>query len=125
MSTHERRAPRRSQLKLKVKGKDSDVQMARTCMLLAPKQQLPPHMARSNRRASVAGAKSATPTACVTSAEMALGLRQTSHSSGAALPPPFVAVGANFFQHPLGEPNKTAKTQKTIEIKGELRTIND
>ena len=62
----------------------------------------------ANRRASVAGAKSATPTACVTSAEMALGLRQTSHSSGAAaLPPPFlfffVAVGANFFQRPLTE----------------------
>ena len=35
---------------------------------------------------------------------MALGLRQTSHGSGAALPPPFllfVAVGANFFQRPL------------------------
>ena len=49
---------------------------------------------------SVAGAKSATPTACVTSAEMALGLRQTSHSAGhwRFLPPFFfVAVGAKFF----------------------------
>ena len=84
MSKHERRAPRQSQLKLKVEGKDSAVQMARTGVLLAPKQQLPPQMAR-NRHAlacSVGGAKSATPTACVTSAEMALGLRQTSHSAG-------------------------------------------
>ena len=57
----------------------------------------------SNRRAREAGAKSATPTACVTSAEMALSLRQTSHSSGAALPPPFFFCGCwcNFFQRPL------------------------
>ena len=47
MSKHERRASRQSQLKLKVKGKDSAVQMARTEMLLAPKQQLPPQMART------------------------------------------------------------------------------
>ena len=47
MSKHERRAPRQSQLKLKVEGKDSAVQMARTGVLLAPKQQLPPQMART------------------------------------------------------------------------------
>ena len=43
-SKHEQRAPRQSQLKTKVKGKDSAVQMVRTDMLLlAPKQQLPRH----------------------------------------------------------------------------------
>ena len=36
-----------SQLKLKAKGKYSDVQMARIGVLLAPKQQLPPQMART------------------------------------------------------------------------------
>ena len=49
---------------------------------------------------SVAGAKSATPTACVTSAEMALGLRQTSHSAGHwRFLPPFFFCGcwSNFF----------------------------
>ena len=48
MSKHERRAPRQSQLKLKVEGKDSAVQMARTGVLLAPKQQLPLRMARTD-----------------------------------------------------------------------------
>ena len=48
MSKHERRAPRQSQLKLTVKEKDSAVQLvARTGVLLAPKQQLPPQMART------------------------------------------------------------------------------
>ena len=37
---------------------------------------------RLARACAAAGAKSAAPTACVTSAEMALGLRQTSHSAG-------------------------------------------
>ena len=81
--------------------------MARTGVLLAPKQQLPPQMAR-NRHASacsVAGAKSATPTACVTSAEMALGLRQTSHSAGHwRFLPPFFFCGCwckFFFNAPL------------------------
>ena len=55
MSNHERRAPRQSQLKLKVKGKESAVQMARTDVLLAPKQQLPPQTART-WRASLVGA---------------------------------------------------------------------
>ena len=54
---------------------------------------------------SVAGAKSATPTACVTSAEMALGLRQTSHSAGHwRFLPPFFFCGCwckLFFQRPL------------------------
>ena len=48
MSKHERRAPRQSQLKLKVEGKDSAVQMARTGVLLAPKQEVPPQMARTD-----------------------------------------------------------------------------
>ena len=47
MSKQERRAPRQSQLKLTVEGKDSAVQMARTGVLLAPKQQLPPQLART------------------------------------------------------------------------------
>ena len=37
----------RVQLTLKVKGKNSAVQMARTDVLLAPKQQLPPQTART------------------------------------------------------------------------------
>ena len=56
---------------------------------------------------SVAGAKSATPTACVTSAEMALGLRQTSHSAGHwRFLPPFFFCGCwcnFFFNAPLSE----------------------
>ena len=106
MSKHERRAPRQSQLKLKVKGKDSAVQMARTDVVLAPKQQLPPQMARTGVLSPVGAdqRRSATPIACATSAEMALGLRQTSHSGGHWRFLPhffFVAVGANFFQRPL------------------------
>ena len=66
---------------------------------------------------SVAGAKSATPTACVTSAEMALGLRQTSHSAGhwRFLPPFFfVAVRAIFFfQRPL---MKDCQSEKTVPM---------
>ena len=57
--------------------------------------------------------RSATPTACAISAEMALGLRQTSHGSGVVLPPPFlffVAVGANFFQRPRGIHIQTKST---------------
>ena len=106
MSKHERRAPRQSQLKLKVEGKDSAVQMARTGVLLAPKQQLPPQMARTDllhTACSVAGAKSATPTACVASAEMALGLRQTLYSAGHwRFLPPFFFCGCwcNFFSTP-------------------------
>ena len=48
--------------------------------------------------------RSATPTACATSAEMALGLRQTSHSAGHwRFLPPFFFCGCwcNFFQRPL------------------------
>ena len=92
MRKHERRAPRQSQLKLKnerkrfscpngVNRRASGAKTATTHCTTAN---------GANRRASVAGAKSATPTACVTSAEMAVGLRQTSHSSGEALPPPFL-----------------------------------
>ena len=58
----------------------------------------------ANRRAS-SGAKSATPTACATSAEMALGLRQTSHSVGhwRFLPPFFFCACSytTFFNAPL------------------------
>ena len=75
---------------------------------------------------SVVGAKSATPTACVTSAEMALGLRQTSHSAGhwRFLPPFFfVAVGANFFSTPPCLKSKravfTRKTTKEAQKKEE------
>ena len=98
MSKHERRAPRQSQLKLKVKGKDSAVQMARTDVVLAPKQQLPPQMARTGVLSPVGAdqRRPATPTACATSAEMALGLRQTSHSAGHwrfLPPPPFFFCG--------------------------------
>ena len=106
MSKHERRAPHQSQLKLKVKGKrfscpngaNRRASGAKTATTTAN---------GANRRASarsVPGAKSATPTACITSAEMALGLRQTSHGAGHWRFIPsffFVAVGANFFQRPL------------------------
>ena len=98
MSKHEQRAPRPSQLKLTVKrkrlsfpnGANRRASCAKTATTTAN---------GANRRASAV----APPTACVTSAEMALGLRQTSHSSGAALPPPFPFLWllVQFFQRPL------------------------
>ena len=83
----------------KSKEKISAVQMARTGVLLAPKQQLhvdlPPQMARTGLLQHVHDQSLApTPTACVTSAEMALGLRQTSHSAGHwRFLPPFFFCG--------------------------------
>ena len=112
MSKHERRAPRRSQLKLKVEGKDSAVQMARTGVLSGAKTATATANG-ANRLASacsVAGAKSATPTACVTSAKMALGLRQTSHSAGhwRFLPPFFFCGCCKFFFHAPLYPHDSA-----------------
>ena len=88
MSKHEQRAPRPSQLKLTVKRKRlSFPNGANRRASCAKKASTTANSA--NRRASAV----APPTAIVTSAEMALGLRQTSHSSGAALPPPFFFCG--------------------------------
>ena len=78
-----------------------------TCTVLAPKQQLPPQMARTGVLSPVGAdqRRSATPTACATSAEMALGLRQTSHSAGHwRFLPPFFFCGCwckFFFNAPL------------------------
>ena len=102
MSKHEQRAPRQSQLKLKVEGKDSAVQLARTGVLLAPKQQLPPQMARTDLLQHV---QSLAPNQhsnrmrniCRNGARSEADLAQC---GALALPPPFlffVAVGANFF----------------------------
>ena len=106
MSKHERRAPRQSQLKLKVEGKDSAVQMARTGVLLAPKQQLPPQMARtgwrqisnSNRMRNI----------CRNGARSEADLAQC---GALALPPPFLflwlLVQTFFFNAPFPDPNNT------------------
>ena len=96
MSKHERRAPRQSQLRLKVEGKDPAVQMARTGLLLAPKQRtgLLQHVQ------SLAPNQQLQPHVTSISAEMALGLRQTSHSAGHwRFLPPFFFCGCwcNFF----------------------------
>ena len=138
MSKHERRAARQSQLKLKVKEKDSAVQMARTDVVLAPKQQLPPQMARTGVLSPVGAhqRRSATPTACATSAEMALGLRQTSHSAGHwRFLPPFFFCGCwcKLFSTPpcwcpkSPFPSKTRNRQiaRTSPLKGIVNCITN
>ena len=109
MSKHEQKAPRQSQLKLKVKGKVSAVQMARTGVLLAPKQQLLYTTANgANRRASAVQSLSwrqiSNSNRMRNICKMALGLRQTSHSAGHwRFLPPFFFCGCwcKFFQRPL------------------------
>ena len=80
---------------------------------------------REQQHASVTGVKSATPTSCVTSAEMALGLRQTSHSSGAALPsPPFFFCGCwcNFFSTPPSATHLEEEQHFTVSLESCLST---
>ena len=108
MSKHERRAPRQSQLKLKVEGKKFSCPNGANRRASGAKTATTTANG-ANRLASacsVAGAKSATPTACVTSAEMALGLEADLAQCGALpLPPPFLClwllVQIFFFNAPL------------------------
>ena len=108
MSKHEWRAPRQSQLKLK--SKENCIQLSKWREQTWFWRQNSNYHRKWRELACFASwRRSATPTACATSAEMALGLRQTSHSAGhwRFLPPFFfVAVGAIFFQRPLTAPRR-------------------
>ena len=122
MSKHERRAPHQSQLKVKGKrfscanGANRRASGAKTATTTANGASK-----RASAR-SVPGAKSATPTACVTSAEMALGVRQTSHSAGHwRFLPPFFFCGCwcKFFSTPPCYTRHTDLARESSEQSGD------